>query len=132
MKNSKWLDRALFVNSAYFTLCTHEKQFAKIRKHLKVPKREWPAFVLNWHSDATTHFFENVDNKSKSTVVCVRNFEGKTAPQIAALLCHEAVHLWQATCEDYGEHAPSKELEAYAIQTLTQRLLEEFERQVGK
>ena len=129
MKQARWLDRALFVNSAYFTLCTDERQFKRLRKHLKVAKRGWPAFVLNWHSDATTHFFENQSNRSKSIIVCLRNFDGKTAPQVAAMLCHEAVHIWQATCEDFGEVAPSKELEAYAVQNLTQRLLEEFERQ---
>ena len=53
-------------------------------------------------------------------------------PQLAAMLTHEAVHMWQVARERLGEDKPSQEFEAYAIQALTQRLLEEFERQTNK
>jgi hypothetical protein len=51
----------------------------------------------------------------------------KTNPEgVVALLVHEAVHLWQYIKEDIGEHNPSKEFEAYAIQNLTQELLQSY------
>jgi hypothetical protein len=124
-----WLDRALFVNSQYYTLCTSEAQFHKILKYLNVPKDQWPPFI-NKGSNATTHYF--INDKTRSTVVCMPPNPEMSNAQIVALLCHEAVHIWQATRRDYGERKPSSELEAYAVQSLTQRLVEEYERQTEK
>ena len=129
---SRWLDRALFFNSGCYTLCTNEKQFKRVLSEFKIPRRERPDFVANWHSDATSHFLENRDEGKVAVVVCVRSFEGKTRAQIAGLLTHEAVHIWQQTRENTGEREPSSELEAYAIQNIMQNLLEEFERQTGE
>lgn len=126
-----WLDRALFVNSQYYTLCTTEAQFHKILKYLNVPKDQWPPFVSNG-ANATTHYFVNSHSKKKSTVVCMPPNPEMSNAQIVALLCHEAVHIWQATRKHYGERKPSSELEAYAVQSLTQRLVEEYERQTEK
>lgn len=128
MKRARWLDRTLFINSSYFTLCTTEKQFHKALKHFRVPREDWPQFVTPY-ADATTHFLDNSAARKKASVVCYANYQDKTPAQIAALLCHEAVHIWQQTCTDLGELSPSAELEAYAIQNLTQALIEEFERQ---
>lgn len=124
-----WLDRALFVNSQYYTLCTTEPQFHKILKYLKVPQKQWPPFI-NEGANATTHYFAN--DTTKSTVVCMPPNPAMSNAQIVALLCHEAVHIWQATRKHYGERKPSTELEAYAVQSLTQRLVEEYERQTKK
>jgi hypothetical protein len=124
-----WLDRALFLSSHYFTLCTTEKLYRKALKQLKIKKRDRPDFLPSWHSDACCHYFENRGQKTKSVIVCLGDTGGKSKAQIAAMICHEAVHIWQQTKHDYGEHSPSSELEAYAIQSITQSLLEEFERQ---
>ena len=126
---SNWLDRTLFVNSSHYTLCTTEKQFRQALKHFRVPKKEQPPFVSDAFSNATTHFFENVPNQQKASIVCISDCSDRTFAQIAGLLCHEAVHIWQQTRTDLGETEPSAELEAYAIQNLTQSLIEEFERQ---
>lgn len=126
---SRWLDRTIFVNSSHYTLCTTEKQFRTALKNFRVPKKEWPMFIAAWHSDATTHFLENTQDRKCAAIVCVSNYKDKTHAQIAGLLCHEAVHIWQQTRTDLGETEPSAELEAYAIQNLTQSLIEEFERQ---
>ena len=128
MKKSRWLDRTLVVNSSYFTICTTEKQFHKVLKHLRVRRKDWPEFVTPY-AYATTHFLDNKQDQKKASVVCYANYQDKTPAQIAALLCHEAVHIWQETREDYGERSPSYEFEAYAIQSLAQSLIEEFERQ---
>ena len=126
---SHWLDRALFINSSHYTLCTTEKQFRQALKHFRVAKKDWPPFVSDSFCNATTHFFENEAHQKKASIVCIADCSDKTPAQIAGLLCHEAVHIWQKTRADLGETAPSAELEAYAIQSLTQSLIEEFERQ---
>ena len=125
----KWLNRDLVISSHYFTLCTTEKLFKAALKHLNIKRSDRPEFVLNWHSDATAHYFDNKSARTKSCVVCVRNFEDKSAAEVFGLLTHEAVHIWQEIKYAYGEHAPGREFEAYSIQNIAQRLFAEFERQ---
>lgn len=125
----KWCDRTLVVGTHYFTLCTNEKLFRKAMKHLRLPKKDWPDFVANWHSDATIHYLENKENRSVSAVICVRNFEDKTPEQITGLFVHEAMHLWREVRKAIGEREPSAEFEAYAMQNIVQELLLEFARQ---
>ena len=125
----KWLDRSLFISSHFFTLCTNEKLFKKALKHLHIPKSQRPEFVNNWHSNGTAHYFENQRDKTMTCVVCICGFEGKSTASIVGLLAHEATHIWQQIRDAYGEKSPSAELEAYAIQNLTQELFAEFERQ---
>lgn len=42
---------------------------------------------------------------------------------VAALLVHEAMHVWQAFCEHVGEKSPSDEFEAYSIQSIFHELM---------
>lgn len=125
----QWLDRCLITSTHYFTLCTTEKLFKKALKHLRIPKSQRPPFLSNWHSNATSHYFENRDDMKVSCVVCIGNTEGKSKSQVYALLTHEAVHVWQQVKIAIGEHSPSPEFEAYAIQNISQRLFEGYERQ---
>lgn len=131
-KKLKWLDRTLVVSSHHLTVCTTEAGFRKALKHLNIPKRERPSFVLNWHSDAAAHYFEDQGNRSKAVVVCLRNFEDKSLEQQVGLLAHEAMHIWQQIKHAYGEANPSPEFEAYSVQSLVQVLLSEFLRQTKR
>lgn len=124
----RWLDRALVISSHYLTLCTTERGYRKVLKHLKIPKESRPAFVINDHSHASVHFFCGPQGK-QAAVVCIRDFDGKDTEAVQALIVHEAVHIWQEIREHYGEKEPSSEFEAYAIQALTLNLLTEFNRQ---
>jgi len=114
-----WLNRRLVDSPVYFCLCFNEKQFKKKLKHLKV--KEELAFV-NCGSDATTHYFTKPDGKT-AAIVCLKQNKDLKSEQHIALLVHEAVHVWQRARESIGEHEPSKEFEAYSIQSITQELL---------
>ncbi len=124
-----WLDRNLFVCPYRFTLCITPKAYNKICRYLKVAKEDRPGFLTTEHSDASAHFFDLVGGKEKAVVVCIAVGDGRSVAQVHSLLVHEAVHIWQNAREIYGEHNPSSELEAYAIQSLSQRLMEEYDRQ---
>jgi hypothetical protein len=50
--------------------------------------------------------------------------------EIAGILVHEAVHIWQEYCDFYGEDKPGREQEAYAIQFIAHELMTEFARKV--
>ena len=126
----KWLDRCLVIGTHYFTLCTTEELFLKAMKHLRINEKDRPSFLANWDSNATVHYFENRDQMQASCVVCLGNTSGKDKILIYGILVHEAVHIWQQIKVSIGEHSPSPEFEAYAIQNISQQLFDEYERQV--
>jgi len=113
-------------NTYYVGLCTTELAFQKELKRLAVPRNEWPSFISTKQAHATCHFFEKDDGK-KIALVCIGSMSGRTGIEIAGLLIHEAVHIWQAHHEDIGEHRPSHEFEAYAIQRIAMNLMDAFE-----
>lgn len=105
-------------------LCLSEAEFKAALAKLK------PPMVPAWISpgaDATTHFFDNHERKT-CAVVCLGGTEGRDPIEVAGLLVHEAVHVWQQHCEDIGERRPGDEQEAYAVQSIAQELLAEFAR----
>ena len=129
---SNWLNRVLVRSTHHLALCMTEKQFHQKCKELKVPKQDWPPFLGSWHSHATAHFFKNQHEKLAAVVVCLGDMSKYGYAEIAALICHEAVHIWQAIRETLGEKQPSSEFEAYSIQNIVQTLLYEYERLSGK
>ncbi len=64
--------------------------------------------------------------------MCVRAWEGRDPVEVAGLLVHEAVHVWQAYAQSIGERTPGEEQEAYAIQGIAQELMAEFARQMAE
>lgn len=127
MKNL-WMDRCLFENPYHLTLCTTEKQYKRELKRFGIPKADRPAFTGSPQANACVHFFENKDI-GLAAVVCIPKVKGKTIHQINALIVHEAVHVWQDVKDSIGEKNPSPEFEAYAIQSMAQCLMTEYERQ---
>ncbi len=124
---SVWCNRTLLYLHCHFGLCLSEQAFEREMKDLGVLPRDWPPYVLHEYADATTHFFEYKDKHC--VLVCMTNWEGRDPIQVASLLVHEAVHIWQRYCDHIGERTPSNEFEAYAIQTISQELMEAFKRQ---
>ncbi len=125
-----WCDRRLMTSPIYYGLCITEKTFHKELRRMQIPRDQWPPFILNDWSDATVHHFDGVGGK-QCAIVCIRAKQGRSGIQIAALLVHEAVHIWQAIRESMGEKEPSSEFEAYSIQCIAQELMEAFTSQVS-
>ena len=131
-KKSNWLNRVLVHSSHHLALCLTEEQFHQKLKEMKVHKKNYPPFLGSWHSHATTHFLVNEGQKSAAAVICLRDNSKYSYAETAALICHEAVHVWQAIRETLGEKEPSSEFEAYSIQNIVQTLLYEYDRLRGK
>ena len=121
-----WLDRGL-IYGPYYTLCLTPKDFKAAMKHLGV--EEPPPFAKSEHSDATTYFCTGKQAKL-CAVVAMGGWHKRTGIEIAGLLVHEAVHIWQEWCSRVGETDPGSETEAYSVQWLSQQLMWEFQRQV--
>ena len=119
----KYVDRTLMACSHHMALCVDEKSYHRELKRLKLPASDWEPFVSS-SGDATTHFLES--GRLRLGIVCIAAPEDKSGIEVAALLVHEAVHIWRAHCSDIGEKEPSEELEAYAIQSISQALMQAY------
>jgi hypothetical protein len=80
--------------------------------------------------NATVHHASNPKGETVC-IVCIDQSLDRNAIEVAGLLIHEAVHIWQQHCDDIGESDPGREQEAYAIQAISQELLAEFARRMG-
>jgi hypothetical protein len=119
----KWLERRIAHPGPYLTLCINEEQFNKALKDCGV-KASIP-WIGNDHSDACVHHLNNQSNEAVC-IVCIRSKPKATAIEVAGLIVHESVHVWQSYCESIGESDPGCEQEAYGIQGISQTLLQAY------
>jgi len=120
-----WCDQALVYNPYKLALCLTEKQYRHELRKLGIPEKLWSPFVLEG-CQATTHTFDNVSGGSSVILICVDD-GCATLNQIHAILVHEAMHVWQRIKKAIGEKRPSKEFEAYSMQSITQRLFNAYD-----
>jgi hypothetical protein len=121
---TRWLDRRIAAPGPHLALCLTEQAFAAACAHLK---REPGGWIKTPQANATTHLFAR-DGKM-TAVVCIDGWQGRDPIEVAGLLVHEAVHVWQEYSDNIGERTPGAEQEAYAVQAIAQELMAEFARQ---
>lgn len=125
---NRWLDRRIAPPGPYLTLCLTEDEFLAAMRHCKITHP--PAWLKSPTANATTHMLTN--NKGEAVcIITMRDWEGRDPIEVAGLLVHEAVHVWQEYAERIGEHTPGSEQEAYAIQAVAQELMAEYARRIG-
>jgi hypothetical protein len=122
----KWLDRRISAPGPYMCLCLREEEYVAAMKHLGIT--QYGPWISTPQADATAH--HTCNRKGLAAIICLSGWKGRDPVEVAGLLVHEAVHVWQEWCIHYGEHVPGREQEAYAIQALSQELLAEFSRRV--
>jgi hypothetical protein len=127
---SSWCDRHLVVSPYYIALCLTHKAFKRELKHLNVPPNLWPNFQGSSQANATVHYFAR--KAKRSAIVCLGPTKNRSGIEVCGLLTHEAVHIWQAICDELGERNPSPEFEAYSIQAISQELWTKFSELKGK
>lgn len=120
---NRWLDRRIGAPGPYLTLCLSEAELRATLKRLGVECR-W----LAPGKDACVHSFAGP--KGLCSVVCLGDVSELDGVEIAGLLIHEAVHVWQHWCDDIGEHSPGTEQEAYGVQAVAQELMAEYARRI--
>lgn len=122
---TNWLDRRIAAPGPYLALCLSEAEFRAATTHVKAPS------IPKWcDKHAQVHTFDH-ENGGVCCVVCLRSYEGRDPIEVAGLLVHEAVHVWQQYAESIGERYEGMEQEAYAIQSISQELMAEFARRMG-
>ena len=124
----EWLDRRIAAPGPYLTLVLSQEEFDIALTHLKIPLGA--PYVKNTHSHATAHMANNPKGEL-CCIVALAGWQDRDPIEVAGLLVHEAVHVWQDYAERIGEHTPGVEQEAYAIQSIAQELMAEFARRMG-
>ena len=123
-----WLDRRVAAPGPYLTLVTSQDEFDAVLRHCKMPLGT--PYLSSARADATAHFFDNQRGDSVA-VVALGDTTGRSGVEVAGLLVHEAVHIWQTHRENIGETHPGREQEAYAVQSIAQELMAEYARRLG-
>lgn len=118
-----WCDPGWFRGSIYYGFCPSEKAWKKEAKRLNIDLGSYPTTA------ASCKILNYKDDTKRICIVTVRDgLElDHNALEVACLLTHEAVHVWQELTEKIGEEAPSAEFEAYSIQAISQELIHAFE-----
>ena len=124
---TRWLDRRIARPGPFLCLCLSEAEHSAAIKHLG--SKESPRWVSHG-ANATAHFHANEDGATVA-IVCMDGWAGRDPVEVAGLLIHEAVHIWQEYCRDIGERHPGDEQEAYAVQSIAQELMAEFARRMA-
>ena len=126
MKAFRWLDRRIAAPGPYLTLCLHEHEFrSALRKLGEAYSGAW----VNKGAQATMHYLDG-PRGDLCCIVCIDEWQGRKPVQVAGLLVHESVHIWQQYCRRIGETNPGDEQEAYAVQSIAQELMAEFARRM--
>jgi hypothetical protein len=118
-----WLDRHL-ITGPVLVLCLTEAAFGVVMRDCKIPRNDWGPWIQEG-ANATMHSLTDSVGEMVCAV-CLQTNDKVVATQIAGLLVHEAVHVWQKWRESIGEKEPSKEFEAYGIQQISQRLMHAY------
>lgn len=106
----------------HYGFCPSEKAWDQLAKSSKRDLGPYP------DTAAMTTMFQSTKNKTRTCIVTVSD----RAPQYTvALLVHEAAHVWRDIREGIGEHHPSSEFEAYAMQNIIDELLTAYQRTRG-
>lgn len=126
MTKPSWLDRRIAKSGPYLTLCLSEQEFRDTLAHCKITDR------IDWVSSGADATMHTLDHESGDLVciVCLRDYAGRDPVEVAGMLVHEAVHVWQRYADAMGERHPGSEQEAYAIQAIAQELMAEFARRM--
>ncbi len=107
------------------------------RDHYKQAMGEIGIREENWHAwpDAggawVAHYVDGEKCPGKHIVCCLGDTAGMDGIDIASILCHEAVHVYQCYMDHVGERRPADEQSAYAIQSIAETLMREFVRLEG-
>jgi hypothetical protein len=119
MKKSlvKWIERGW--QPVFIGFCPSEKAWKREIKRMRVEDSPYPT------SPGCCVRFRTHDNKTV-VLITINHDQHEDHNSIVGLLVHEAVHAFQWVCESIGEGAPSKEFEAYSIQSIAQDLLSAY------
>ncbi len=118
--NINWLSRML-LKGPRLVLCLSEADYAEVIEFLDVSNPD------PWMADgccAYVHTFRSP--QGRTAVVCLNPASFESPIEIASVITHESVHVWQRYCEYIDEDKPGIEIEAYVIENIAKTLMEAY------
>lgn len=92
---TRWLDRRVACPGPYLALVLSQAEFDRAMRDCKQPLGR--PYLSTAQADATTHLLANHRGETIA-VVALGDTTGRSSVEIAGLLVHEAVHVWQDHC----------------------------------
>lgn len=119
MKSSKtrWCNRSLIQFPLWYAYVPDEKAWNREMKRLGVKNEPYPTKM--------GRMTLLTDDTGKTIALVTLNHEiakEHTEAEVAALIAHESMHVWQEIMSAIGEQTPSQEFAAYALQTIFHEL----------
>lgn len=126
-----WLDRSIGTLDISYCLVLSEADYNAVMKLAGVDPYDWGVWLSSKDGDATTTWGKGANGRHFAVVAINQaKLAGRDPVGICGLLVHEATHIWQHHCDRIGEKNPSHEYEAYAIQWISQCLMDEYRRRI--
>lgn len=122
----KWLNRRVARLGPFLTLCLSAEEHAHALRALTDYRMDFPTVGAS----CMTMTHKKTGELCAVVAVSKHSQEMCTAIEMAGLLVHEAVHVWQAHAESICERSPASEQEAQAIQGISQELMAEYARRI--
>ncbi len=131
---TRWCDRNLVESPFRYALVTSEDAYYEECAKFGVSRMEAGVWLGKDSGATTSHLVNDAGDKLIIVSIDAARAIAKSHSgiQVAALLVHEAVHVFQAVCRQIGEDSPSSEFEAYSVQWIAQELMEQYSAQVVK
>lgn len=126
-QNYKWLDRRVAKPGPYLTLCLTAQEMNHAAKGLT----QWPLTFPEWGASAQMFTKDGTNDMCVIVSLAEDSQKNNSAIEIAGMLVHEAVHVWQFYAKKMGESQPGDEQEAYAVQAISQELMAEYARRIN-
>lgn len=122
-----WLARDM-IEGPYLCLVLSQEEYEDAMRDLGISLADAGVWINPGYNGLVQTYRHK--NGTNCNVVSIANHEGRGPIEVAGILVHEAVHVFQSICEMMGEHSPSKEFEAYSIQVIAMRLMSSYERKI--
>ena len=126
MSKYRWLDRRVAKPGPFLTLCLSQEELTHALRGMTKEHVEFPISG----AVCTTLTHDKTNELCAIVSVSKHSQENCNAIEMAGLLVHEAVHVWQEHAKWMNEHNPATEQEAYAIQGISQELMAEYARRM--
>lgn len=101
-----------------------DREMRRLNTNLPWPETETSA--------AHTQHMRNDTTGASVVIVTVFPACETDALSVISAMVHEAVHVWQFICQKIGEDEPGMEMEAYAVQHITEGLIAAYCKTRGK
>lgn len=119
-----WLNRDAMPLQVHFCLVQSEEAYYCAYRGIGTDDMP-DSWLPDRHTGGCCSFFTAKDGQ-QHIIVSLNDAASHTPIEVAGLLTHEAVHIWQAHCRRVGEDKPGDEQEAWTIQHIAQQLFRSY------